>query len=152
MERLHERFYSARERLLSSSRDYWLSLNKLYAGLDIALTPPLDRWFIISTKKAEFIREILLSKGIDWELGRIFYSGTEKKIPFIEKVMKREGFERAVFVDDQIDHFKGGDGHRVICLLADWGYVKRDWLTSGTARVLSLAEFRRILRPDGRLP
>ena len=126
----HECFYLVREDLLSNQHDYWLSLNKIYAPLKTAI----QKWalrpdqYILSTKKAEFIKEILIFSGIDWPLDRIIYSGTFEKNDIIVKKIQTSSAEKAFFIDDQIDHFKGINDPRIETAIAAWGYIQQDWL------------------------
>jgi phosphoglycolate phosphatase-like HAD superfamily hydrolase len=137
----HELFYQARRELLASDPDRWYALNPLYPGMAGLLLrrggdPDV---LILSTKEADFIGKILAFNGIPWEAGRILCSGKERKLLYIDRVMDELGADRAVFIDDQLDHFKGGSAHPVQCLLADWGYVLPGWLSGGAAGTVSLA-------------
>ncbi len=126
----HELFYKARRELLASDPQRWHELNPLYPGLKQLLqTHGGDGTvLILSTKEADFIARILAFNGISWDSSRIYCSGKERKLGFIDRVMDELGASEAVFVDDQIDHFNGTSAHPVRCMLADWGYVLPDWL------------------------
>ena len=126
----HEYFYQVRDDLLEKQREYWLSLNKLYKPL----IPHMSGWaasprvYILSTKKAEFIREILLFNGINWPLERIIYSSNRSKNEIICQTVSENNASDAFFIDDQIDHFKGIDDPRISTALAVWGYIQQEWL------------------------
>lgn len=126
----HELFYRARRELLDSDPRRWFALNPLYPGLK----PLLEAHggdgdvLILSTKEADFIARILAFNGVPWDSSRIYCSGKDRKLGFIDRVMDELGAGEAVFVDDQIDHFKGASTHPVRCLLADWGYVLPGWI------------------------
>jgi len=139
----HELFYRARRELLAVDPERWYSLNPLFPGIADVLSrrggdPDL---LILSTKEADFIGKILGRNGIPWDAARILCSGKERKLLYIDRVMDELGADRAVFVDDQPDHFKGGSAHPVRCLLADWGYVLPEWVSCGEAETVSPGGF-----------
>jgi phosphoglycolate phosphatase-like HAD superfamily hydrolase len=84
---------------------------------------------IVSTKRPDFIVEILRATGIEFPPDRIHYSYEKGKLEIVRDILKETGVNKAVFVDDQIDHLKHG-GKNVECWLAAWGYVKDEWLGS----------------------
>ena len=118
---LKTKLYGVRDRLLETHRSLWLSWNPLYPGIAGALRAQAGnpRVRILSTKKAGFIREIMLSQDVDWPLERTLYTGLRTKLDIIGEVADRLP---AVLVDDQIDHldFKHPTCR---CYLALWGYV-----------------------------
>lgn len=117
---LKRRLYVAREALLAHHRDLWLSWNPLYPGMAEALNAQATNpnvW-ILSTKKAEFIVQILGAQGVNWPLERTIYTGTKKKLEIIEADFRG----RSALIDDQIDHLDF-DHPRCRCLLALWGYA-----------------------------
>ena len=84
---------------------------------------------IVSTKRPDFIREILSSNGINFPLQRIHYSNEVEKIDIVAGLLSETGLERSVFVDDQIDHLRRKqDTNAIDSRLAAWGYVKPEWL------------------------
>lgn len=143
----HELFYIARNDLFSTNPDRWYALNPLYPGMKSLLYKHAEdpRYIILSTKEAHFIAEILRHHGLNWDEGRIYCSGKERKLGFIDRVMDELGGTRALFVDDQPDHFKGQSRHPVQCLLADWGYVQPAWLISDLAGTVSPKELEALL-------
>jgi len=115
------KIYAVRERLLEDHHELWLSWNPLYPGMARALAAQVDNpevW-ILSTKKAEFIAEILRYHGVAWPLDRIVYTGPRKKLDLIGEL---SGARPTVLIDDQIDHL---DFHHPSCqsFLALWGYI-----------------------------
>lgn len=140
MKIFHELFYQARSEMLETDRESWLALNRIYPHVASAFSlfqrsAPV---FILSTKKPEFIAEILSSRGISMPRERILYSGSERKLKIVEDVGMTGGFTQATFIDDQIDHLLCEDAAppdssrkglpRIRPLLATWGYVKDEWL------------------------
>ena len=146
-DQFHSLFYTARNQLFKTDPERWYALNPLYPTMKELLDRyGKDRSFLIlSTKEAHFIAEILRHQGIDWDENRIYCSGKERKLDFIDRVMDELGGTEGLFIDDQIDHFKGGSRHPVHCLLADWGYVIPDWLIGGKAETVSLGELGKYL-------
>ena len=136
----HELFYKARTELLESGRQSWLAMNRIYPHMAAAFSRLSVRApvYILSTKKAEFIAEILTAKRIDLPRERIIYSGSERKLDIVARVSREGGYTEAIFVDDQIDHllceeagvadFTERNRPRIRTLLATWGYVKEEWL------------------------
>jgi phosphoglycolate phosphatase-like HAD superfamily hydrolase len=124
MARFRELFYRGRMELLQKDRGAWMSMNRIYpqarAVLESAAGKPL---FILSTKRPEFIQEILSHAGISVPGDRILHSGDDRKLPIVERVRFEGDFERAVFVDDQVDHLLNNFFPRVSVYLASWGYV-----------------------------
>jgi len=133
MRLFHELFYKVRSEMLESDRESWLRLNRIYPHMVAAFSlfsadAPV---FILSTKKPEFIAEILSAEKISLADERIIYSGAEKKMNIVKDVCVRGGFSRATFIDDQIDHLArldSADGGLIRSFLASWGYVKPEWL------------------------
>jgi len=149
MAELKARLYATRESLLAHHPDLWLSWNPLYPGMDQALAAQASNThvWILSTKKAEFIEQILRAHGVVWPLERTIYTGPRRKLEIIDA----DFAETSVLVDDQIDHLDFGHP-RCRCLLALWGYVPQgaearareavslteglDWIRTFPARLL----------------
>ena len=115
------KLYAVRDALLARHHARWLSWNPLYPGIAQALQSQVTnpRVWILSTKKAEFIVEILGHHGVSWPLERTIYTGPEKKLTIIEK---RFAETLSVLIDDQVDHLDFGHP-QCHCYLALWGYV-----------------------------
>jgi hypothetical protein len=130
MEHNKEAFYAARSGLLESDRPYWLSLNRVYPHVrgPLAVLAPRDDVFVLSTKKSEFIVEILAAGGVPMPLQRVIYTGSCAKADIVTGMMNRG--DRALILDDQIDHLLACKDPRIEVSLALWGYIKADWLTS----------------------
>jgi phosphoglycolate phosphatase-like HAD superfamily hydrolase len=126
-----ELFYQARNDILLKDRSFWLSLNKIYPHVLEALgsLPPEAPVRILSTKKPQFIIEIVNHAGLRVSENRIHESGPEGKLPRVESLRKETGCEKAVFIEDQIDNIRGNSNPRVEVFLASWGYVKPEWLS-----------------------
>jgi len=136
----HELFYKARAGILNKDRRSWLTMNRIYPHISRAFShfPASAPVYILSTKKSEFIAEILSAKNISFPRERIFYSGSERKLDIVARIGREGGFRETTFVDDQIDHLlceeavpptaaSTGVPH-IRTLLATWGYVKKEWL------------------------
>jgi hypothetical protein len=143
-------FYKARTGLLDTDPDLWYSLNTVYGHMRQALrAPEKTGLWILSTKKPRFIAEILGHAGLPFPEGRIVDSGSRRKLPIVSELREKEGAAQALFLDDQIDHLKGGTDPRVRPYLASWGYVKREWLDGGAGvPVLDPAGFLAIWRSE----
>ncbi len=143
----HDLFYQARSDLLRRDPERWFALNPLYPGIrEILLRNRANRAvLILSTKEAPFILEILRHHGVEWETDRVLCSGKEPKLRFIDRILSERGARGAVFVDDQVDHFQGPSEHPVRRVLADWGYVRPEWIESGTFETVSLSRLPELL-------
>jgi phosphoglycolate phosphatase-like HAD superfamily hydrolase len=125
LERYLELFTQARRDLVANRRAYWISLNPVYPFM-CALLPALGAdsgAYILSTKKKEFIVEILASCGVEWWSERIISMQDSPKLGAIKKLLDDSGAARAAFIDDQIEHLTGAADPRIDRYLALWGYA-----------------------------
>ncbi len=123
-------FYSARAEILNTDREYWIGLNHIYPHIRKNLPWWVDSplFYILSTKKAEYILEILAQNRVNIDPARVLTCNQQKKMNMVLQLLEQTGVHRAYFVDDQIDHLRGGSDNRVDVALASWGYVKKEWL------------------------
>lgn len=135
LKRYKELFYTARLKYLREDRDYWLSLNRLYPHIEKKLSSwaASPCFYILSTKKSEYILEILLSNHIDMPPGRVLCSNRTGKTGIITRELNRVRSLKAVFIDDQIDHLLSVKDHRIEPLLASWGYIQNEWIQGNHA-------------------
>ena len=137
-------YYQARTELLQNERARWLSMNHVYPHMARALeillpSAPLN---ILSTKKTPFIVEVLAAARIAVPEKRILFTEHEPKLVTVERLRREGGFDRAVFVEDQIDAIRGNTNPRIAVRLAAWGYVREEWLAEPRAvTVLTPGEF-----------
>ena len=107
-------------------------MKDLLAGL-----APKQSVYILSTKKAEFIDEILRHSGVSWPSQRTLYTGNRTKREIIESYLQADPESTALFVDDQLDHLLLAVQNPLIRgFLASWGYVKQEWLEQKQVEVL----------------
>ncbi len=140
-------FYEVRRELLDKHRPYWLALNPPFSAIlpalkGVASNPHVH---VISTKRSDYILEILRSWGLAWPLERIYCSGTEVKEGYLRACLDREGREEGILVDDQIDHLTRIKDPRIRGLLASWGYVKPEWLTQRSIDIIDEEGFAALL-------
>ena len=130
-----EIFYQARTRLLETERPLWLSLNRIYphVGKALRMMAGSKDYFVLSTKKPQFIGEILVSHDLPVPQERILYSVREPKLTTTERLRSEGGYRTAILVEDQIDHIRNNSNPRVEVRLATWGYVKPEWLAPPVA-------------------
>ena len=147
-----ESFYAARQDLLLHDREYWIGLNRLY----FHVAPCLSAWscspslYILSTKRAGFIVEILNAKGIPMDPKHVLSCEAREKKKIILQTLAARGSERALFIDDQIDHLASEPARdpRITGCLASWGYVQRQWLEDSRGiEVLHPGRFADRVRP-----
>lgn len=138
-------FYQTRRELMAHDFYHWMRLNPLYPGVkeplkEAAQDPSI---YILSTKVSDLIHKILLYHGIDWPEERILYSHTISKKDMIGSVLSSEGTAEATFLDDQLDHLRVAmEDKRISPFLANWGYVKPEWLEQREIPVLYIQDFR----------
>jgi hypothetical protein len=123
-------FYQARTSLLNETREYWMSLNAVYAHMDQPLREVISssHLFILSTKRRDFILAICAYRGFSPRPEQIIDSGKEKKLTVISYMLDKRKMKRALFVDDQIDHLCNNRDDRIVPCLAAWGYIQEEWL------------------------
>jgi len=134
--------YEARTGLLEKDRDAWLAMNRLYPHVKDALLRmrSFPRFAVLSTKKPQFIVEILRYHGVELPEDRILESVHEPKLAATEKLRAQSRCDRAYLVEDQVDAIKGNANPRVEGQLATWGYVRKEWLTPPLAAPLITPE------------
>jgi phosphoglycolate phosphatase-like HAD superfamily hydrolase len=150
--RYRESFYQARGDLLTREREYWMALNRLYPHVvrHLADWIPSPALFILSTKRADFIVEILKNKGIPMDPKRVLSCAAREKKDTILRNLADRGLSKALFIDDQIDHLAPEEARdpRILGLLASWGYVQREWLRdSRGVEILHPHQFAERVRP-----
>ncbi len=124
MARFHELFYRGREALMERDRDAWLAMNRIYPQARAVLEAAAGRaLFILSTKRPQYIHEILGHAGLPLPPRQVLYSAEHPKLPLVERLRAEGGFARAAFVDDQVQHLLGNPYPLVSVHLASWGYV-----------------------------
>ncbi|MBN1413031.1 MAG: hypothetical protein JW969_19485 [Spirochaetales bacterium] len=140
-------FYEARTALLSEDRDYWLGLNPLYPHMKKILqhTRLSQQLYILSTKRPGFIREVLLQNGLPIDNEKILNNGQRTKYDIIRETMKNRKSDKALFIDDQLDHLLKADDPRVTCYLPLWGYIQKEWTANSRILPLSIPESVRLL-------
>lgn len=140
-------FYDTREFFLLNYRDFWLGLNTLFQPLEGPLRKSSNNpaVFILSTKRPDFIDEILKFNGISWPFDRILEARGRSKEEIILDSIQRVNKERAVFVDDQIDHLRSDGAGRITNYLAEWGYVSEDAKTDFSVPHMTLQECSKLI-------
>lgn len=142
-------FYKARTYYLKEHPDYWFSLNPIYAHLksDLSALSTSPLFYILSTKKANFILEILKNNGITMNRQRIIYSAAQQKLSLISAMLdKKNAASRAFLLDDQIEHLSGNRDPRIQTFLCLWGYIKEEWsIGSKNIKPLTTEGFTRLI-------
>ena len=157
MLRYRRQIYAVRERLLRDDREAWLRLNRVFSHVRELLDAlAADRsCYILSTKKEQFILEILAAAGICWPPERAICSEQRPKLSIIQEILAERGDSVAHYVEDQPDHFPDPEARRTLpftlhCYLAQWGYVQRQWLSDDAAtrsayRVIDAGRFQSLI-------
>jgi phosphoglycolate phosphatase-like HAD superfamily hydrolase len=141
--RMKASLYATREALLERHRGLWLGWNPLYPGMAGTLNGLAGngRVIILSTKKAEFIAEILKHQRVRWPEERIVYSGKELKLDVVGRLA---GGGKSALIDDQVEHLDFSHPS-CACYAALWGYVTREAITEATP-ALSLEQALALMR------
>ena len=134
--------YEARTGLMKEDRGAWLAMNRVYPHVKTAMVRmgSFARVAVLSTKKPQFIVEILRWHGIELPGERILESVHEPKLAATERLRAHSGCARAYLVEDQIDHIRDNPYPEVEVRLATWGYVRPEWLTPPLAATLLTPE------------
>ena len=140
----YKQFYKARNYLFNSYPDFWFKQNSLYKGWHhlLPLLKNNTSVYILSTKKSEFILEILRREGIKWPADRVLYSRSSEKIKIIEEYLSESETKcNAVLVEDQSEYFTAHQN--ITFALASWGYITDSCSASQKAdHVLKLEELK----------
>lgn len=141
-------FYEVRARLLAEQRSYWLALNRPYARILAPLRTVSARpgAYILSTKRADYIFEIVASWGIAWPKERIVTTGASDKGEHIGRLIHQAQATAGTLIDDQIDHLNRITDGRVRRYLAAWGYVQPAWLVQTEIPIVDEEGFALLLR------
>lgn len=120
-------FYTERQQLLDDQPEIWNSLNPLYKGIRSFLQdyPKKNNLYIATTKKVEYVIEILRSNHIELIEKNIFHANPVfPKAEIIRHTagMRGTAMEDVIFIDDQIDTLIKVAPTGARCLLAVWGY------------------------------
>lgn len=133
-----EVFYKARTEIFTTDKKLWLSLNPLYQHMFEVVEKSVlcNKVYILSTKKPEFIQEILQAHALSFDPNRIIYAGQEEKLCIINRVLDQEKKQHAYFVDDQISHLVPNPNSRIKTFLAAWGYIEQVWLRQNEVEII----------------
>lgn len=151
MQRYRRAIYAVREELLRHDRDGWLRRNRIYPHVRAELDwlAQRDCCYILSTKKAAYISEILAADAVVWPPERILSTEGKAKLSIIGELLAADGQQSAAFVEDQPDHFPSSNQRLdfdLECYLARWGYVQRQWLDSSRYSTIAENEFGPLMR------
>lgn len=143
MKRYGVLFYKARSYLLEHEKQYWFSLNPLYKHIyewfkEYALN---DNLYILSTKREDYIAEILNYHGIEFLPENIIQSKNKRKLDMIAHILKQKGINKAILLEDQIDHLLPNPYPYIKTLLVTWGYIKKEWLQQKKVGMIDKTEF-----------
>ena len=120
-------FYAERQHLLDEQPEVWNSLNPLYPGIQVFLQkyPEKNKLYIVTTKKVEYVIEILKFNEIDLIEKNMFHAHQSfPKADIIQHIsdVTEISAKDVVFVDDQVDTLIKVAPTGASCYLATWGY------------------------------
>ena len=138
-----------REKMISENMELWLSLNTIYSHMLEYLLMVMDNNFIhiVSTKDPLLIKKILKYNNINIPNNRIHNTGKNKKLDFIQDLLKLNNIKNAIFIDDQINHLGTNNIEEILVYLPAWGYIKPADINNKTGiQVLSKKEMTDIFK------
>lgn len=124
-ESYYKLFYSARQTLMSSNFDNWITLNPLYNEMDVFLHSMHTKIHIVSTKAPKYIIKILKFNGIEFNPKRVHEAGRGfSKTDIIVKLIREYNLStpNMIFIDDHFDTLHKIKSTGVRCMFAGWGY------------------------------
>jgi phosphoglycolate phosphatase-like HAD superfamily hydrolase len=144
-----EAFYTERSRFLQKEPERWLSLNPLYTGMAAFLRnfQPVERLYIITTKKLEYVKAILTQAGIILPEENLYAADSSRGKPEIiadllyKTKLRPNNF---FFIDDQVDTLLKLQKLNIRLFLASWGYTNEQQIFQAKKvdiPVLTLSEF-----------
>ncbi|MFH1711541.1 MAG: hypothetical protein ABH840_04475 [Nanoarchaeota archaeon] len=117
--------YSEREQMLHSERNFWLDLNPLFkAGKFLKNYDNLNRVHILSTKRKEYVLEILRHHGIKFPESQVTFTPSHEKVNNLAAILGQINHDStSAYVEDQVDFLISSKHLGVTPFLAGWGYV-----------------------------
>lgn len=145
----YQMFYKEREALSINYFKNWIALNPMYDGiLDFLQSyPEKKKLFVITTKKIEFAKKIILAHNIGLIESNFYHSSINRsKKQIISKLLKQYniGPSDFYFIDDQVDTLVKIKGLGINLYLAEWGYNNKAQIKRAKVEnipVLGLKEF-----------
>ncbi|MFH1212473.1 MAG: HAD family hydrolase [Candidatus Neomarinimicrobiota bacterium] len=149
--RFRTRFYAERRRFLREEPQRWLSLNPFYEGMAELLRnfQPVNRLYIITTKKLEYVQAILANAEIVFPEDNLFAADTRRsKSEIIGDLLQQTNIlpKNFYFVDDQVDTLLKLQALNIRLFLASWGYTNTQQIRQAKEAgipALTLAKFYR---------
>ena len=128
IEKYREALYSEREQMLRTERRFWLDLNPLFkASASLRDCTNFERIHILSTKRSEYVLEILDHHGIDFPKDRVIFTTPQEKVKNLTALLSQTNSpQNSAYVEDQIEFLIASKHLKVMPFLAGWGYVCKD--------------------------
>lgn len=150
-------FYSQRERMAVQFPSHWINLNPLYPGMRNFLRryKKPERLFIVSTKRAAYILQLLRGHGIPFSPDHVLGTHSSGPKPAVLRALiqkQKPGARLLFFVDDQVDTLLKINSPDICCILARWGYTGPDQVASARQAdltVMDLPQFYKTFRAGG---
>tara|TARA_B100001750_G_scaffold247279_1_gene272467 strand:- start:1048 stop:1737 length:690 start_codon:yes stop_codon:yes gene_type:complete len=105
--------------------DYWLGLHQLTDYGNFLRGKKLQDYFIITTKDRASTEDLM--SHFELKFNHIYANSDVKEMGskslIIETFLERNNnYNRAIFVDDSVEHLKLCNSNIIDCYFADWGY------------------------------
>lgn len=117
--------YAERDILINDKKEFWLSLNPLFeAGSHLKGISIFDNLFILSTKKKEYVIEILKHHKIPFPEQNIIYTPASEKIKNLSTLIGSNKAEitKSAFVEDQVEFLVNSKNLGINIFLVNWSY------------------------------
>jgi phosphoglycolate phosphatase-like HAD superfamily hydrolase len=143
--------YEERDFLLKNNRDLWLNLNPLFeVGNFLKEKSSFDNVFILSTKKKEYVFEILKFHEINFPRENITYTLPQEKINNLLNLLKQKGVDlsKSIFIEDQVEFLLEAKKFNVGVSLVDWSYAtdeQKEKAKNNGVEVIDISRFSEIV-------
>src|SRR3989344_4495701 len=153
LDRYSADLYEEREFLVKNRKDFWLSLNPLYkAGNLIRDFKSYESFYILSTKKNDYLVEILKHNKINLPSDHVRYCSQSSKLEGLSSILDKNGIdlEDSMFVEDQIESLIDAQKLGIGLYLADWSYINQAQKKKAQKlgiKIINEDDFGKLVRP-----
>jgi len=121
-------FFYKRSLYQDYNMENWLSMNPLMSFGKTLVEKDSRHVIIVTTKNKEATKMLLKHHRI--KVGGVYANDEVKSFGskglLITNIMDKDNIEKAIFVDDAVEHLESVTDDRVKCYFADWGYGKNN--------------------------
>ncbi|MBW2975946.1 hypothetical protein KY347_00710 [Candidatus Woesearchaeota archaeon] len=149
-----QEFYKEREFLLSCNKEKWLSLNPLYTKDFFREINNFVNVFILTTKRKEYVIEILDYHRISFPEENVIYTEAQDKIKNLLDLVKKKDLlpDKCAFVEDQVEFLTEAKNFNINVFLAGWSYAseeQKEKARKNSIKVINKKDFERVMKEFG---